>query len=114
MDNGIYFGIAVLSVLIADVSQIILKKAATKDYESWYKSYLNFSVIFAYSLFVLSTICSVVALKKLPLSLSPMWQSMGQVFIVVLSYLFLHEKPGKKKLLGIAIIVLGIVIFSIR
>lgn len=109
----LYFLIALSSVLIADISQIILKKAATKHYDAWYKAYLNFPVIFAYSLFVVSTVCSVIALKKLPLSLSPMWQSMGQIFVVVLSYFFLHEKITKAKLTGIGIIILGIILFSI-
>ena len=93
----LYFLIALSSVLIADISQIILKKAATKYYDAWYKAYLNFPVI----------------LKKLPLSLSPMWQSMGQIFVVVLSYFFLHEKITKAKLKGIGIIILGIILFSI-
>ena len=109
----LYFLIAISSVLIADISQIILKKAAMKPYDAWYKAYLNFSVIFAYFLFVVSTVCSVIALRKLPLSLSPMWQSLGQIFVVILSYFFLHEKITKGKLMGIAIIVLGIVIFSL-
>ena len=112
-DMWLYFLIALSSVLIADISQIILKKAATKHYDAWYKAYLNFPVIFAYSLFVVSTVCSVIALKKLPLSLSPMWQSMGQIFVAVLSYFFLHEKITKAKLKGIGIIILGIILFSV-
>lgn len=110
---SIYFVVALCSVLIADVSQIILKKAAVRKYSKWYKAYLNFPVIFAYGLFVLSTVCSVVALRKLPLSFTPVWQSMGQVFVVILSYIFLHEKLNKNKLIGVGIIILGILIFSI-
>lgn len=108
----VYFLTAVGSVLIADISQIILKKAATKQYGAWYKAYLNFPVIFAYFLFVVSTVCSVIALRKLPLSLSPMWQSLGQIFIVLLSYFFLRERITKGKLMGIGIIIVGIVIFT--
>ena len=114
MNNMLFYTILFLvSVFISSISQIILKKAATKYYDAWYKAYLNFPVIFAYSLFVVSTVCSVIALKKLPLSLSPMWQSMGQIFVVVLSYFFLHEKITKAKLKGIGIIILGIILFSI-
>ena len=112
-NSWIFFLIALSSVLIADVSQIILKKAAVKDYKHWYQAYLNFPVIFSYSLFLISTVCSVIALKRLPLSLSPMWQSMGQIFVALLSYIFLHEKLSKKKILGICVIILGIVVFSL-
>jgi len=108
-----FFLIALSSVLIADISQIILKKAAMKPYDKWYKAYLNFPVVFAYFLFFLSTVCSVIALRRLPLSLSPMWQAMGQVFVPVLSFLFLKERLTKRKLLGIAVIISGIVLFSL-
>lgn len=109
----IFYVVAVASVLIADISQIILKKAAVKEYDKWYKAYLNVPVVFAYFLFFLSTICSVISLRRLPLSLSPVWQSMGQIFVAVLSYLFLKERITKRKLLGITVIVIGIVIFSL-
>ena len=116
MDDNfwLYFIVALISVLISGISQIILKKAALKTYEKWYLSYLNFPVIFAYFLFFLSTVCSVIALRHLPLSLSPMWQSMGQIFVALLSYFVLKEKLTKKKITGIAVIVLGIVLFSIQ
>ena len=110
---SIYFVVALCSVLIADVSQIILTKAAVRHSPKRYKAYLTLPVILAYGLFVLSTVCSVVALRKLPLSFTPVWQSMGQVFVVILSYIFLHEKLNKNKLIGVGIIILGILIFSI-
>ncbi len=109
----VFYLLGLLSVLIADVSQLLLKKAAMREYSSFIRSYLNFKVVFAYGLFALSTVCSMFALRKLPLSLSPLWQSMGQVFIVLLSYFVLKEKITKKKLLGIAIIVAGIVISAL-
>lgn len=113
MNNTWFFVVmAVSSVLIATVSQIILKKAAVKKYNAWYKAYLNAPVIFAYTLFLLSTICSVIALQRLPLSLSPVWQSLGQIFVVILSYFFLHEIPGKAKLKSLGIIIVGIIVFS--
>ena len=110
---GLFFSIALCSVIIAGISQIILKRAALKSYDKWYQSYLNFPVIFAYFLFFLSTVCSVIALRRLPLSLSPMWQSMGQIFVALLSYFFLKEKMTGKKILGIIIIIIGIVLFSL-
>ena len=110
----LFFAIALASVLIADISQIILKKAALKTYDKWYKSYLNFPVIFAYFLFFLSTVCSMIALRKLPLSLSPMWQSMGQIFVALLSFFILKEKLTKKKIIGIAVVIAGIVFFSLN
>lgn len=109
----IYFLIALSSVLIAGISQIILKKAAQKTYAKWYLFYLNFPVVFAYFLFFVSTICSVAALRHLPLSLSPMWQSIGQIFVAVLSYFCLKEKITRRKAAGVGVIILGIILFSV-
>ena len=109
----VYYLLAIASVLIADISQIILKKAAVKHYIKWYQAYLNIRVVTAYMLFGLSTVCSVISLRKLPLSLSPLWLSLGQIFVALLSYFFLKEKITKRKLIGIAVIIVGIVVFSI-
>ncbi|MBR2737928.1 MAG: EamA family transporter [Lachnospiraceae bacterium] len=114
-DNFYLFALLALSaVFIADISQIILKKAAVKKYDSFIKSYLNFPVICAYGLFLGSTILNVIALRRLPLSLTPIWLSCGQIFIAVLSYFLLHEPINKKKLLGLGIIVVGVVVFSLQ
>ena len=51
----LYSGILLLGTFISAVSQVILKKAALKEYDSKLKEYLNFPVIFAYTLFVLTT-----------------------------------------------------------
>ena len=51
----LYSGILLLGTFISAVSQVILKKAAEKTHPSKIKEYLNFPVIFAYSLFVLTT-----------------------------------------------------------
>ncbi len=109
----VFYLLGFLSVLIADVSQILLKKAAGREYKSFLKSYLNFRVIFAYSLFALSTVFNMIALKPLGLSKSPVWQAMGQVFVVFLSYFVLNEKITKKKLVGVGIIITGIIISAL-
>lgn len=99
-------------VLISDFSQILLKIAATKTYKNWVFQYLNWRVITAYFIFFTSTICTVIAYKVVPLSMSPVWTAAGQIFVTILSFVFLGEKPGKKKILGIAIIIVGLFVFS--
>jgi len=104
---------AISSVLISCFSQIILKKEALKKHDNLINEYLNINVIFAYFLFFLSTIFSTLSLKRLPLSLSPLWQSLGQIAIPLLSYYLLGEKIGKEKKKGILIIIVGAFIFSL-
>ncbi len=110
----IYACIMVASVFIASVSQIILKISAGKTYETKIKEYINPLVIGAYLVFFVSTFVTMYALKKVPLSLAPILESTGYIFVSVLGWLFLKEKLSRRKLIGMGVIILGIAVFSIR
>lgn len=110
----IYSGIYIFGVLISSLSQILLKKSADIERESKIKEYLNFKTIFAYCMFFSATICTMLAYKYIPLSMGPILESMGYIFIAVFSYYLLKEKITKRKLAGLIIIIIGIIIFSIK
>lgn len=108
-----YIIILIASVFISSISQTILKVSANESHGSSWKEYLNFKVIFAYSLFFISSFITVLAYKKIPLSLGPVLEASGYIFVTILGVIFLKEKVGKKKLIGLATILLGIVIFNL-
>ena len=110
---GISGCLLLLSVFISSVSQIILKKAADKTYESTLKEYMNPMVIGAYGLFFCSVILTMLALKHVPLSMSPILESTGYIFVSVMGYIFLKERFSRRKLMGFALILAGIVIFNL-
>ena len=101
-----------VSVFISSVSQILLKKAANKTYEDHIREYLNPLVIFAYGMFFCSVILTMLALKYVPLSMSPILESTGYIFVSVMGYFFLKEKFTKRKLAGFALILAGVIIFN--
>lgn len=109
----IHCGIMLLGVLMGGGSQILLKLAAGKKYNKWIFQYLNPFVIIAYGIFVLSTVCTVIAYRVVPLAMSPVWTSGSYIAVTAMSYFILKEKPNKKKLMGIAIIAIGILVFCI-
>ena len=104
--------ILLFSVFISSVSQILLKKA-NRTYESPLKEYLNPLVIGAYGMFFCSVILTMLALKYVPLSMSPILESTGYIFVSVMGYFFLKEKFTKRKLAGFALILAGVIIFNI-
>lgn len=110
---GISVCLLLLSVFISSVSHIILKKAADKTYESTLKEYMNPMVIGAYGLFFCSVILTMLALKHVPLSMSPILESTGYIFVSVMGYIFLKERFSRRKLMGFALILAGIVIFNL-
>ena len=101
-----------VSVFISSVSQILLKKAAGREYSSRIGEYLNPLVIIAYAMFFGSVILTMLALKTVPLSMSPILESTGYIFVSVLGYIFLKERFGKRRLFGICLILAGIAVFS--
>lgn len=101
-----------ISVLISSISQVMLKKAADKTYKSPLWEYCNLLVIGAYGMFFCSVILTMLALKYIPLSMSPILESSGYIFVSVLGYFFLKEKFRRKKLMGFFLILCGIVVFS--
>ena len=109
----IYSNIMVFSVFISSISQIILKKSTMKEHKNTLGEYLNSYVIIAYAIFFSSTLITIYALKYVPLSMAPIIESTGYIFILVLSRIFLNEKISKKKFFGIITILVGICIFSI-
>ena len=101
------------STSISAVSQVLLKVSARKKYASIWLEYMNPFVIIAYGLYFITTILSVQALRYIPLTLSTAFDASGQIFVPVMSYLFLQEKISKRKCLGMGIIILGIIIFAL-
>lgn len=106
--------IIILSTLISSFSQILLKKSAKKKYKSKLKEYLNPLVIIAYIMAFGCTLISVLALRVVPLSMSPILEASGYIFVAVLSYVFFREKLTKKQFWGMTLIISGIVIYTLN
>lgn len=100
-----------LSVIIASFSQILLKKSAKKQYDSFLKEYLNPYVIIGYAMMVASTILTILAYTEVAYKNGPVIESLGYILIMFLSFIFFHEKITKKKLLGNLLILAGIFVF---
>lgn len=108
-----YIIIFLFSVLISSISQTILKSSANESHENSWREYLNIKVVFAYFLFFFSSFITIFAYRKVSLSLGPVLEASGYIFVTVLGVIFLKEKVGKGKLVGLAMILLGIVVFNL-
>ena len=111
MMNNNYFLLAILSVCIASCSQIILKMGAEKKYKSKIREYINGYVITGYGMLFTSMLITIVAYKKLSYLSVPVVEALGYILVPLLSMLIFKEKIKGKKLLGIIIILLGIILY---
>ncbi len=108
-----YVLILVFSVFVASCSQILLKIASGKEHDSIIKEYLNPQVIIGYGMMFASTILTILAFKGLDYKNGPIIESVGYIFIMILSRIFLKEKITLKKVIGNLLILVGIVVFYI-
>lgn len=100
-----------ISVSIASVSQVFLKKSALQKYDSVLKEYLNPWVIGGYGMLFLSMLLSVYAYSGVDFKNGPVIESLGNVFVPVLSWFVFGEKLSVRKIAGIFCIMLGIMVF---
>lgn len=109
--NWFYLFVAI-GIFASSCSQLLLKASADKKYTSRIAELLNWRVILAYVIFLGSMLVNALALGHgVNLKDMPILESLGYVFVPVLSYMFLHEKISFRLLISIMFIALGIIVF---
>lgn len=101
-------------VFIASIAQILLKKSARIRREKMVQEYLNRLVLGGYAILFASMCIAILAYRVVPLKYGAIIESLGYVFVMLLSAAFLKEKITRKKLIGNLIIILGVVVFSLQ
>lgn len=109
----LYSLLLLLGVFISAISQVLLKKAAIKKYASPLREYLNPQVIFAYVLFVGTTFLSILAYRGIPLNLGPVLETTSYIYVTIFGVVIFHEKVNRQKMLALAFIVIGVLVYSI-
>ncbi|MBQ8317202.1 MAG: multidrug ABC transporter [Lachnospiraceae bacterium] len=109
----LYSCVLLIGVFISAISQVLLKKASMKEYESRIKEYLNPLVIIAYTMFVGTTFLSIIAYKGIPLSMGPVLEATSYIYVTFFGVKIFHEKLNAKKIFALILIIGGIIVYSI-
>lgn len=108
-----YILLFLFSVFISSVSQIILKSSANNEHINVFGEYFNAKVLIAYGVFFLSSLLTILAYRKVPLSMGVVLEATGYIWVTLLGYIILKEKINKRKCLGLVIIILGILVSNL-
>lgn len=108
----LYSLILLFGVFVSSVSQVMLKKAAQKKYDSPIKEYLNPLVICAYMLFVVTTLLSILAYHGIPLSMGPILEATSYIYVTFFGVKIFGETISKRKIVSLCLIIIGIIIYS--
>ena len=109
----VYSLFVLFGTFISAVSQVMLKKSAMKQYDSPIQEYLNPLVIGAYVIFVVATLCSILAYRVIPLSLGPVLESTSYIYVTIFGVTIFHEKLNKGRIAALIMIIAGILVFSL-
>ena len=109
----LHAGLLLLSTFIASVSQVMLKKSANKEHDSLLAEYLNPLVVFAYVIFFGTTLLSMLAYRKIPLSMGPILEATSYIYVTIFGVTLFHEHLNKRKVLALVVVIAGIVVYSL-
>ena len=112
MASWIYILVLVFNALIASFAQVLLKKSALiyNDME-FIKQYLNIYVFCGYSLMLLTLFINSILLRYLNVAVvSAFSESLPIVFSLFTGHFLFNESISYKKVIGIIIIIIGIVL----
>lgn len=107
-----YAACLLAGVLISSVSQVLLKKSAMKQYDSLLQQYLNPYVAVAYTMFFASSLLTIFAYRKLPLSMGPVLEATSYIYVTVFGVTIFKEKMGMRNYLALALIMAGIFVYA--
>lgn len=114
LDSVVFCSFLLLfGTFISSISQVMLKKAADKHYDTFIKSYLNPLVLGAYSIFIVSTFLSIFAYRGISLSMGPILEASGYFYITFFGVRIFKEKLNSGKVIALTLIVVGIMVYSL-
>ena len=100
-------------VFLTSIGHLLLKIAATRSTESGIRIYTHPLSIVGYGIFAGVALVSIYAMKGLDLKVFFALYSLTYICIPVLSYLVLKESFTSNKVIGVIVITVGVLLFSI-
>lgn len=104
--------LVIISSLVAVVSQMMLKHSARKEHKTWWREYINGWVIGGYGLMVVSLVINLAAIHMGVLAQEvSIIECINYLLIPVAAWLVFREAITWRKMLAIAVIMSGVVVF---
>lgn len=106
-----YYILILCMTLMGSIASLFLKKALGS--ESIIKLLFNINLYVGGFIYVAAAVLNIVVLRKLNYSVVLPLTAVTYIWTMVLSYYILKEKIGSKKIIGVALIIIGAVCVAI-
>lgn len=108
----LFYILVSIGVFLCACSQLLLKKSAEKVHYSLIASILNWRVIVAYGIFFCSLLMNITAMQHgVELKCMPIIESLGYIFVPLLSFFVLKERLDIRVLSSMMLIIVGVFVF---
>lgn len=102
----------VLCIVLGPIAQLLLKRGANTN-ASAARSFVSPWTLGGYGLFGAVTVLAVYAFQQIELKTVAAFTSLNYLAVVLLARLFLREPLTRGKLMGCALIMLGVAVFNL-
>lgn len=106
-----YFLLMIAALLLASVSQILLKKSSMAEHSSFIREYLNARVIGGYALLAVSMVLVIFCYRGLGYMGGVVMEPISYIIVLFLSRFIFGEKITLRKAAGMLLILAGIAVF---
>ncbi len=104
--------LALIGVFLNAAAQLLLKAGASRAHgRHALKLWANRQVLLGYAVFVAVTLVNLFAYRVLPLKMGVVFLPLMLLLVVSGSRLFFHEKLHRSSLAGLALILVGMIVF---
>ena len=109
-----YYILVILSVFLAACAQMLLKQGARQQYAQWWRQYANGWVIGGYAIMFGTMVMNIFAMSKgVQIKEVSIIESMSYLFVPALSFVIFKEKLTWRKIIAVAIIITGVIVFFV-
>ena len=109
----LFYLLMLISAAMTASSQILLKISANRTHKSRSCEYLNPLVITAYALFGSVLLLNVYIYTVIDYRFGVVINAMASLLVMLLSVLILKEKLTGRRILGNALVLLGVIVFTL-
>lgn len=107
-----WIALSIFNALFNAMGQILIKKGAiyaNSGQTIGYIKYLNMYLVSGFLFYGISALIYIKILQKVEVSLAYPISSLGYIFVLALSYLFLKETIDTRKIIGVLFVMIGII-----
>ena len=109
-----YYAIVILSVFAAACAQMLLKQGARRNYEGFWRQYLNPWVIGGYAIMACSLVLNIYCMScGVQVKEVSTIESLSYLFVPCLAFILFRERITLRKAGAIVVIICGVIIFFV-